>query len=54
MPVPYRNTVFVSQATFIREVMMPGEWDVCITSYEMCIREKSVFKKFNWRSVGLS
>jgi len=29
--------------------MMPGEWDVCITSYEMCIREKSVFKKFNWR-----
>lgn len=29
--------------------MMPGDWDVCITSYEMCIREKSVFKKFNWR-----
>lgn len=29
--------------------MMPGEWDVCVTSYEMVIREKSVFKKFNWR-----
>lgn len=29
--------------------MMPGEWDVCISSYEMVIREKSVFKKFNWR-----
>lgn len=29
--------------------MMPGEWDVCITSYEMVIKEKSVFKKFNWR-----
>ena len=28
---------------------MPGEWDVCITSYEMVILEKSVFKKFNWR-----
>ena len=28
---------------------MPGEWDVCVTSYEMAIREKSVFKKFNWR-----
>lgn len=28
---------------------MPGEWDVCITSYEMVIKEKSVFKKFNWR-----
>ncbi|KAH8234473.1 hypothetical protein KR038_011032 [Drosophila bunnanda] len=35
--------------TFIRDVLMPGEWDVCVTSYEMCIREKSVFKKFNWR-----
>ncbi|XP_063696190.1 chromatin-remodeling complex ATPase chain Iswi [Culicoides brevitarsis] len=34
---------------FIRDVLMPGEWDVCVTSYEMCIKEKSVFKKFNWR-----
>nr|CAI5828700.1 unnamed protein product [Callosobruchus analis] len=38
-----------ARSTFIREVMMPGEWDVCVTSYEMCIKEKSVFKKFNWR-----
>lgn len=38
-----------SRAAFIRDVMMPGEWDACITSYEMVIREKSVFKKFNWR-----
>lgn len=38
-----------TRTQFIREVLMPGEWDVCITSYEMCIREKSVFKKFNWR-----
>jgi SNF2 family DNA or RNA helicase len=28
---------------------MPGEWDVCVTSYEMVIREKAVFKKFQWR-----
>ncbi|XP_037948806.1 chromatin-remodeling complex ATPase chain Iswi-like isoform X2 [Teleopsis dalmanni] len=34
---------------FIRDVLLPGDWDVCVTSYEMCIREKSVFKKFNWR-----
>lgn len=38
-----------TRANFIRDTMMPGEWDVCITSYEMCIKEKSVFKKFNWR-----
>ena len=29
--------------------MMPGGWDVCVTSYEMVLREKSVFKKFNWK-----
>lgn len=29
--------------------MMPGGWDVLVTSYEMLIREKSVFKKFNWK-----
>ena len=29
--------------------MMPGGWDVCVTSYEMILREKSVFKKFNWK-----
>ncbi|KAM8997561.1 putative global transcription activator SNF2L1 isoform 1-T1 [Ara ararauna] len=38
-----------ARAAFIRDVMMPGEWDVCVTSYEMVIKEKSVFKKFNWR-----
>ncbi|XP_072361711.1 probable global transcription activator SNF2L1 isoform X1 [Scyliorhinus torazame] len=37
------------RAAFIRDIMMPGEWDVCVTSYEMVIKEKSVFKKFNWR-----
>ncbi|XP_018899510.1 LOW QUALITY PROTEIN: chromatin-remodeling complex ATPase chain Iswi [Bemisia tabaci] len=34
---------------FIRDVLMPGDWDVCVTSYEMIIREKSTLKKFNWR-----
>lgn len=34
---------------FIRDTMMPGGWDVIVTSYEMLIREKSVFKKFTWK-----
>ena len=34
---------------FIRDTMMAGGWDVVVTSYEMLIREKSVFKKFNWK-----
>ncbi|XP_060230470.1 probable global transcription activator SNF2L1 isoform X2 [Meriones unguiculatus] len=37
------------RAAFIRDEMMAGEWDVCVTSYEMVIKEKSVFKKFHWR-----
>lgn len=37
------------RATLIRDVVLPGEWDICVTSYEMVIKEKSVFKKFNWR-----
>lgn len=40
---------FFFQAALIRDVVLPGEWDICVTSYEICIREKSVFKRFNWR-----
>lgn len=39
------------RSAFVRDVLMPGEWDACITSYEMVLREKAVFKKFNWRYV---
>ena len=28
---------------------MPGEWDVCVTSYEIVMKERAVFKKFSWR-----
>ncbi|XP_050039578.1 SWI/SNF-related matrix-associated actin-dependent regulator of chromatin subfamily A member 5 [Dermacentor andersoni] len=38
-----------ARAALIRDTLMPGEWDVCVTSYEMVIREKAVLKKFNWR-----
>lgn len=38
-----------TRSVFIRDVLMPADWDVCITSYEMIIREKAVLKKFNWR-----
>lgn len=44
------NSIFsLIKAAFVRDVLLPGEWDVCVTSYEMLIKEKSVFKKFNWR-----
>lgn len=31
--------------------MSPGSFDVCITSYEMVIKEKNHFKKFHWRYI---
>ena len=27
---------------------MPGDWNVCITTYELIMREQAVFKKFNF------
>lgn len=32
----------------------PGAFDVCVTSYEMVIREKSHLKRFHWRGRGLN
>ena len=32
---------------FISTEMMPGDWNVCITTYELIMREQAVFKKFN-------
>ena len=42
-----------TRAALIRDTLLgnTNEWDVCITSYEMIIREKTVLKKFNWRYV---
>ena len=41
----------VKRSALIRDTLLgnPSGWDVCVTSYEMIIREKAVLKKFNWR-----
>jgi SWI/SNF-related matrix-associated actin-dependent regulator of chromatin subfamily A member 5 len=31
--------------------MSPGAFDVCITSYEMVIKEKNHFKRYHWRYI---
>ncbi len=41
----------VRQAELISETILPGDFDVLITSYEMCLREKSTFKKFSWEYI---
>lgn len=34
-----------------KAAMAPGSFDVCITSYEMVIKEKNHFKRFHWRYI---
>ena len=36
------------RSEFISTEMMPGDWNVCITTYELIMREQAVFKKFNF------
>ncbi|KAG8920929.1 hypothetical protein FRC03_005426 [Tulasnella sp. 419] len=36
------------RAVIIQERLLPQKFEVCITSYEMCLREKSSFKKFSF------
>ncbi|GMH40196.1 hypothetical protein BSKO_08100 [Bryopsis sp. KO-2023] len=35
----------------IRELMVPGKFDIVVTSYEMVIKEKNTLKKFHWRYI---
>ncbi|KAL5459816.1 hypothetical protein EMCRGX_G033193 [Ephydatia muelleri] len=37
------------RAAIVNEEILPGEWNVIVTSYEMVLKEKATFKKFNWR-----
>ncbi len=33
------------------QFLVPGGFDVCVTSYEMVIKEKNTLKKFHWRYI---
>jgi len=39
------------RAQLIADKIIPGDFDILITSYEMCLREKSTFKKFSWEYI---
>ena len=40
-----------ARAELIKERLVPDGFDVCITSYEMILREKSHLKKFAWEYI---
>lgn len=39
------------RAETIKSTIMPQEFDVLITSYEMCLIEKATLKKFTWEYI---
>lgn len=39
------------QAEQINSVILTQQFDILITSYELCIREKSTLKKFSWEYI---
>lgn len=32
-------------------LLLPGKFDICVTSYEMAIKEKTALKRFSWRYI---
>ncbi|KAJ3264367.1 hypothetical protein HDU77_008671 [Chytriomyces hyalinus] len=37
-----------ARATLIKDHLVPGNFEVCVTSYEMCLLEKSALRKISW------
>ncbi|KAJ3135770.1 hypothetical protein HK100_002361 [Physocladia obscura] len=37
-----------SRGSLVTDQLIPGKFEVCVTSYEMCLLEKSAFKKISW------
>ncbi|KAJ3067223.1 hypothetical protein HDU98_009590 [Podochytrium sp. JEL0797] len=37
-----------ARASLIKEYLIPGDFEVCVTSYEMCLLEKSAMRKVTW------
>jgi len=41
----------MSQASIVTDVILAQKFDILITSYEMCMREKSTLRKFSWEYI---
>jgi SWI/SNF-related matrix-associated actin-dependent regulator of chromatin subfamily A member 5 len=46
-----RKAYKIIKAKIIAERLMPQKFEVLITSYEMCLREKNAFKKFSFEYI---
>jgi SNF2 family DNA or RNA helicase len=35
----------------VKDVLLTNDFDVCVTSFEMCLLEKQHMKKFSWQYI---
>ena len=40
-----------NRTRLIKEVLFPMDFEICVTSYEMCLLEKSAFKRLSWQYI---
>lgn len=43
--------MFYLQRYIREELLVAGKFDVCVTSFEMVIKEKSALRRFSWRYI---
>jgi SWI/SNF-related matrix-associated actin-dependent regulator of chromatin subfamily A member 5 len=45
------NCFILLQRHIREELLVAGKFDVCVTSFEMAIKEKSTLRRFSWRYI---
>jgi SNF2 family DNA or RNA helicase len=35
----------------VQNILLPGDFEVCVTSYEMCLLEKGPMKRISWQYI---
>jgi SWI/SNF-related matrix-associated actin-dependent regulator of chromatin subfamily A member 5 len=49
--LPLVKRFLTSKASIVTDVILAQKFDILITSYEMCMREKSTLRKFSWEYI---
>lgn len=47
----WNRAYFLLQVDLRENKLQPGKFDICVTTYEMAIKEKAALKKFSWRCI---
>lgn len=45
------HLLLLTQAELVQQRILPGDFDICLASYEICLREKAGLKKLAWEYI---